>query len=102
VDELIREIEARLPPTEDDSDQQRLLASFYALLVLTREQGPIRAREIHDAWACAMAASGREHPSLIPYRELDAATRQKDEPFAEALSRARDAFRARMMEGGVR
>jgi hypothetical protein len=92
VEQLVADLEDRLPWGNTDPAERHLLSCFYALLALTASDR-IDAKRVHDAWVCGMAALGRSHPSMVPYEMLEPSTRAKDEPFAAALVSSAAALR---------
>jgi hypothetical protein len=93
VEQLVADLEHRLPWGDIDAADRRTLSCFYALLALTSPDR-IDANRVHDAWVCGMAALGRSHPSMVPYEDLEPGVRARDEPFAAALSSSAAAFRS--------
>jgi len=87
VDELAAAIRARLPDDRwPDRDADGLLR-LYALLGLVKGAA-VSTEDVHDAWAVWKAGSDPGHESLRPFGQLDAGTRNRDEPYAEAIRQA--------------
>lgn len=93
VEELVADLEVRLPWGQVEAEERRIISCFYALLVLSKGTA-ITAEDVHDAWATAMTARRAAHRSLVPYRDLDDRSRSKDEPFAKVLRAAGGATEA--------
>lgn len=76
-----------LPEGTDVPDGSEALFRAYA--VLMRAKGvDTQAADVHDAWSAWMAASDPEHESIVPFADLDEATRAEDAPFLLAIRRA--------------
>lgn len=85
LDEIAQQIVAELEPGDlpDFEGVERLLRSY---AVLVRVKGTdVSAEDVHDAWAAWMADFDINHPALVPFAELDEATREEDEPFLMAV-----------------
>jgi len=80
-------IRAGLPESASVSDGADELFLLYA--VLMRAKGvDVTAENVHDAWSAWMLGIDPKHESLVPFEELDAATRAEDSPFLLAIRRA--------------
>lgn len=66
-----------------DADDLFLL---YALLCLAKGVN-VTEGDVHDAWSTWKTLRSEEHPSLIPFADLDEATRSEDLPFVLAIRR---------------
>jgi hypothetical protein len=66
-----------------DGPVEELLRS-YAVLALALGT-TITAEDVHDAWVAWMLARDPDHPSLVPFAELDAETAKQDRPFVSAI-----------------
>lgn len=87
VDELAAAIRERLPDDRWPDTGAEALTRLYALLALAKGT-EVSAEDVHDAWAVWKAGSDPDHESLRPFAELDAETRRRDEPYAEAIRHA--------------
>lgn len=80
-------IRAALPEGSSVPDGANDLFLLYA--VLMRAKGTnVQAEDVHDAWAAWMLGVDPTHESIVPYAELDPATRAEDGPFLLAIRRA--------------
>lgn len=80
---MIDQINEQIPNLEPE------LAGLYALLALTT--GPETSLEdVHDAWAVWTATTRNrpDHPSLVPFNELDPKTQELDREYADGIHRA--------------
>jgi hypothetical protein len=68
-----------LPEGETDE-----LFLFCAVLALAKGD-KVDARDIHNAWAAWMTTRDATHGSIVPYQDLPADVRRKDEPFLTAV-----------------
>lgn len=81
---LIRASLAEGTSVPDGADELFLL---YA--VLMRAKGvEVQAEDVHDAWSFWMLRIDPEHKAVVPFADLDAATRAEDSPFLLAIRRA--------------
>jgi hypothetical protein len=80
ADEIREQLDSDLVPPGD----ARLLFDIYAVLALALGE-KVTATDVHNAWAAWMAARDPDHPSLVPFNELDRATAAADKPFVEAI-----------------
>jgi hypothetical protein len=85
ADEIRAEIRDDLLPAEDSD----LLFLMYALLLLSKGVDVTRV-DVHNAWVAWMTHLGKEHESLVPFRELPPATKADDDPFVQAIRRVAD------------
>ncbi|HZJ28150.1 MAG TPA: hypothetical protein VFF40_14250 [Acidimicrobiia bacterium] len=86
IETLASEIRAELPIEvlpDDDTDQ---LFLFYAVLLLAKETS-VTPEDVHNAWAAWMSGRDEGHPSVVPFSELDEATKAEDLPFVDAIRR---------------
>jgi hypothetical protein len=68
-------------------EDTNLLFHMYALLA--RAKGTdVSLRDVHDAWVIWMMTQGEQHPSMVPFDELDEATQGEDQPFVDAIRQA--------------
>jgi len=80
-------IRAALPEGTSVPDGAEDLFVLYA--VLMRAKGAnVQAEDVHDAWSAWMQGIDPTHHSIVPYAELDPATRAEDRPFLLAIRRA--------------
>jgi hypothetical protein len=73
------EVDSEIVPA--DSDQLFLI---YALVLLTKGL-EANEEDIHNAWCAWMAGRNPDHESLIPFDQLDEATKAMDTPFVAAI-----------------
>jgi hypothetical protein len=66
-----------------DGPVDELLRS-YAVLALALGTA-VTSADVHDAWVAWMLARDPDHPSLVPYCELDEETAREDRPFVFAI-----------------
>lgn len=71
-------------PVPDDSDGLFLL---YAVLLRAKGRSTEQS-DVHDAWSAWMTMREPGHESIRPFDELDAETRDEDQPFLLAIRRA--------------
>ena len=80
-------IRASLPKGTSVPDDAEALFLLYA--VLMRAKGvAVQAEDVHDAWSAWMTSRDPEHESVVPFEDLDTATRAEDYPFLQAIRRA--------------
>lgn len=80
---VIRElIPEQLVPEHADS-----LFLVYAVLALTKGEA-VTGEDVHHAWTAWMDLKGEDHPSKIPYGQLDPQVRTEDQPFVDAIRTA--------------
>lgn len=80
-------IRASVPEGTSVPDDAEGLFLLYA--VLMRAKGvAVQAEDVHDAWSAWMTNIKPEHESVVPFEELDAATKAEDSPFLHAIRRA--------------
>jgi hypothetical protein len=81
-DRIRREVPAELLPADD----VEVLFRGYAVLLLAKGIQTSLA-DVHNVWALWMAGLNPDHPSLVPFDELSAATAHQDQPFVDAIHR---------------
>lgn len=80
-------IRAELPEDSSVPDDAEDLFLIYA--VLLRAKGvEVQAEDVHDAWSAWMLGIDPDHESIVPFADLDEATRAEDGPFLLAIRRA--------------
>ncbi|MET9282620.1 hypothetical protein ABZY01_32775 [Streptomyces anthocyanicus] len=87
LDPLADLIRACLPPDAEPPEESAALFRMYAVL-LKAKGAEVTDEDVHDAWSAWMQTVNRAHEALIPYDDLDPATRAFDAPYAEAIRRA--------------
>ncbi|MEU9072557.1 hypothetical protein AB0D60_37445 [Streptomyces sp. NPDC048306] len=87
LDPLADLIRACLPPDAEPPEDSADLFRMYAVL-LKAKGAEVTDEDVHDAWSAWMQTVNSAHEALIPYRDLDPATRAFDAPYAEAIRRA--------------
>lgn len=80
VQQVINQLSELLPDCDRD------LIGGYTVLALSRGTATTM-EDVHDAWAVWCARRKPNHPSLIPFSELDEATRELDRKYMEAIHR---------------
>jgi len=83
LDEIANLIRERIDPAVLPADSEALIRT-YAVLAL----GPGEAvtdRDVHNAWVAWMLAVDPNHPSLVPFDELDNETASSDRAFRDAI-----------------
>jgi hypothetical protein len=85
ITDLARAICDRVPSDKrPDTGEDLQLFRIYA--VLARVKGAdVTAENVHDAWCAWMGDREPDHPSLVPYGQLDGEQQQQDEPFVQAI-----------------
>ncbi|WP_329220594.1 hypothetical protein [Streptomyces microflavus] len=79
--ELIRGLVREGVGIPDESD-----ALFMLYAVLLRSKGvSVTRSDVHDAWSAWATLTQGSHKSIVPYGDLDASTKEEDEPFVEAI-----------------
>src|SRR4051794_6012024 len=68
-------------------DDTRLLFQIYALLARAKGM-QVTARDVHDAWVVWMDSKGEQHPSMVPFDELNSEVQKEDQPFVDAIHRS--------------
>ncbi|MGW0615704.1 DUF7701 domain-containing protein [Streptomyces sp. NPDC002788] len=87
LDPLADLIRACLPPDAEPPEESAALFRMYAVL-LKAKGAEVTDEDVHDAWSAWMQTVNSAHEALIPYGDLDPATRAFDAPYAEAIRRA--------------
>jgi len=87
LDPLADLIRACLPPDAEPPENSAALFRMYAVL-LKAKGTEVTDEDVHDAWSAWMQIVNSDHEALIPYGDLDPATRAFDAPYAEAIRRA--------------
>lgn len=60
------------------------LLNLYTLLVFVHGES-CRLEHVHDAWALWRNHSKPDHPSLVPFKDLDTETKELDRKYTEAI-----------------
>lgn len=85
TDSYVRQIANAIRATvQDDADGDDLLYLVYAVLALAKGE-QVTPSDIHDAWAAVAEHRGAAGPDLVPFSELPAHVRGRDEPYAAAV-----------------
>jgi hypothetical protein len=84
LDELGEEIKGRVPAELLPDGDTGALFRLYAVLALAKGR-QVAAEDVHNAWAAWMSDQDPGHRSIRPFSELDAATRESDDPFLAAI-----------------
>jgi hypothetical protein len=87
VDEIAAWIREEIPATLLPDGDTTELFRLYALLALTMGQS-VTVEAVHDAWCTWIAKRNPDHPSLVPFDQLEDSARESDLPFAEAIRAA--------------
>jgi len=87
LDQLAEEIEYQLLPKHRPPDHAIELYRLYALLALVRGR-QTTLENVHDAWSTWMCPQEPDHPSLVPFADLEADQQEQDRPYLEAILRA--------------
>ncbi|MET9372259.1 hypothetical protein ABZY00_31085 [Streptomyces griseoflavus] len=87
LDPLADLIRSCLPPDAEPPEESAALFRMYAVL-LKAKGAEVTDEDVHDAWTAWMQTVNSSHEALIPYADLDPATRAFDAPYAEAIRRA--------------
>lgn len=87
LDPLADLIRACLSPDAEPPEESAALFRMYAVL-LKAKGTEVTDEDVHDAWSAWMQTVNSAHEALIPYADLDPATRAFDSPYAEAIRRA--------------
>jgi hypothetical protein len=84
VQDLADQIKDRVPSDKLPDEDAESLFLNYALLALVKGQH-VSAEDVHDAWSAWMTQIDPSHESLVPFAELDAATRAEDDVYVQAI-----------------
>jgi hypothetical protein len=68
--ELIRSL---VPKGSAPPEDSHYLFVLYAVLMRVKGSG-VTLSDVHDAWSAWMISKGEEHPTLVPFRNLDVRT----------------------------
>jgi hypothetical protein len=74
-------------PDEVESAEDERLIDLYTLLLLSRGQ-QTTLEDIHDAWVVWRSRTRADHPSIVPFAELERRVQDMDRPYAEAVHAA--------------
>jgi len=84
LDDLADKIRRALPDGSRAPERSDDLFRIYAVLLAAKGLG-VTDEDVHDAWVAWMSAHGEDHPAMVPFDELDEATKAEDAPFARAI-----------------
>jgi hypothetical protein len=84
VDEIARQIQAAVPPKLLPDGDTLALFRLYAVLAMAKGTR-VELEDVHDAWSAWMSGEQADHPSLMPFSELQSNVRDADRPFLEAI-----------------
>jgi hypothetical protein len=89
IKRIARQIRDSVPSVDlPDADTDALFA-IYAVLALSL--GPaVSPAAVHDAWSAWMSARDPDHPSIVPFEDLDTSTASDDDPYVAAIRRVAD------------
>ncbi|MEW1758817.1 hypothetical protein AB0393_20190 [Streptomyces cyaneofuscatus] len=96
LDDLANLIRSCLPPEAAPPTDSAALFRMYAVLLKVKGEH-VTDEDVHDAWSAWMQSVDSTHEALVPFRDLDLATRAFDAPYAEAIRAA--ARRVRLIAG---
>ena len=57
---------------------------LYAVLAFVKGKS-VTTGDVHTAWTAWMDLKGEEHPSKVPFEQLDAQAQAEDQPFVDAI-----------------
>ena len=77
-------IRAELDPHALPDEPVEDLLLSYAVLALALGE-TVTTQDVHDAWVAWMLSHDPEHPSLVPFDELDPSTAHQDSQFVSAI-----------------
>jgi hypothetical protein len=63
------------------------LVDLYTLLVLVKSE-EVTLKDVHDAWSIWRLRTQPDHPSIVPFEELEKSSQDYDLPYAQAIRRA--------------
>jgi hypothetical protein len=81
-------------PDEVESAEDARLIDLYTLLVLVRGE-ETTLEDVHEAWAVWRSRTRPDHPSIVPFEELEKDVQEMDRPYVEAIRAA-----AKQLRGG--
>jgi hypothetical protein len=84
LDEIAARVRAASPASTLGEGDAEALFRLYAVLVLVKGES-IEAADVHHAWSAWKAERDPNDRDIRPFDELDAPTREADEPFAAAI-----------------
>jgi hypothetical protein len=83
INDLAEAIRRELDPRTLPDEPVELLRAYAVLALALGDE--VTAEDVHNAWVAWMLPRHPEHPALVPYADLDAATAAQDLPFVEAI-----------------
>lgn len=86
LETLASDIRGELPSELLPVQETDQLFLMYAVLLLAKGTDVTR-EDVHNAWAAWMSSRDERHPSVVPFSDLDEATKAEDSPFVEAIRR---------------
>ncbi|OLZ68620.1 hypothetical protein AV521_21075 [Streptomyces sp. IMTB 2501] len=87
LDSLAALIRSCLPPHAKPPAYSDGLFRLYAVLLLAKGD-QVTDEDVHNAWCAWMQTVNSDHKALIPFSDLDPATRAADTPYTEAIHAA--------------
>jgi len=78
-------IRSYVPPERVPRESEDLFLSYAALALAKRAR--VTAEDVHNAWVAWMEGHGRQHGSMVPYKDLPTDVRREDDPFVSAIRR---------------
>lgn len=81
LDTIRDAMHAELPGLHPD------LIDLYALLALTKGE-EVTLENVHDAWGLWTRHTRPDHPSLVPFSELEPEVQELDELYVQAIKAA--------------
>ena len=87
IDDLAFEIRSLVDPQiEIPADSDALFRNYAVLCLATAARTTLE--DVHNCWVAWMSAINPDHPSAVPFSQLDPSTQTEDAPFLAAIRSA--------------
>lgn len=83
LEKIAAEILEHLRPQDIPPHSDELFLNYAALAISKGRH--VDLEDIHDAWVAWMTPKNPEHPALVPFKELETVTQNKDAPYLHAV-----------------
>lgn len=84
IDKLADRIEQSLSMDLRPKTDAKSLYRLYALLALVKGQD-VTLENVHDSWSLWKSQTNPQHPSIVPFADLDSETQALDLPYVSVI-----------------